>query len=95
MATAMQAVTINLPPGMGRTASYAWNGMRCHLFAAGGSHPDMVYCWDMMHEMCSSMVGGSAQNVLWQSGGVHEVRSGKVVGWAVHGMCSSRVGGAA
>jgi hypothetical protein len=32
------------------------SGQRSHLFAAGGSHPEMIYCWDLQYEMCSNMV---------------------------------------
>ncbi|KAL6745996.1 WD40-repeat-containing domain protein [Haematococcus lacustris] len=56
MATALQAVTIHLPPQQGRNTAFAWCRHKSHLFAAGGSHPDMIYCWDLMYEMCSNMI---------------------------------------
>ena len=57
MATALQAVTIHLPPAHGHATAYEWSPSRSLLFAAGGSHPEMVYCWDLHYEMCSNMVG--------------------------------------
>jgi hypothetical protein len=56
MATALQAVTIHLPPTHGHGTAFEWSAPRSLLFAAGGSHPEMVYCWDLHYEMCSNMV---------------------------------------
>ncbi len=56
MATALQAVTIHLPPAHGHATAYEWSASRSLLFAAGGSHPEMIYCWDLHYEMCSNMV---------------------------------------
>ncbi|GAX72618.1 hypothetical protein CEUSTIGMA_g74.t1 [Chlamydomonas eustigma] len=60
MATALQAVTIHLPPAHGHPTAYEWSQSRSLLFAAGGSHPEMVYCWDLHYEMCSNMIPMSA-----------------------------------
>jgi hypothetical protein len=57
MATALQAATIHLPPAPGHSTAFEWSAARSVLFAAGGSHPEMVYCWDLHYEMCSNMVG--------------------------------------
>ena len=56
-----QAVTIHLPPAHGHSTAYEWSSSRALLFAAGGSHPEMVYCWDLHYEMCSNMVRGSSR----------------------------------
>eukprot|EP00798_Chlamydomonas_sp_ICE-L_P024029 gene24029-9606_t len=60
MATALQAVTIHLPPAHGHPTAFEWSPLRSHLFAAGGSHPEMIYCWDLQYEMCSNMIPMSA-----------------------------------
>ncbi|KAG1677758.1 hypothetical protein FOA52_001070 [Chlamydomonas sp. UWO 241] len=56
LATALQAVTIHLPPTHGHGTAFKWSAPRSLLFAAGGSHPEMVYCWDLHYEMCSNMI---------------------------------------
>ena len=56
MATALQSTTINLPPQMGANATYAWSPAKSQLYAAGGCHADMIYCWDLQQEVCSSLV---------------------------------------
>ena len=56
MATALQAATIHLPPAHGHATAFEWSPQRSLLFAAGGSHPEMMYCWDLNYEMCSNMI---------------------------------------
>jgi WD40 repeat protein len=58
MATAFQAVPIHQPPmPCIRPAAYALAPSLAALYAAGGSHPDVVSRWDMVTEMSSHSIG--------------------------------------
>lgn len=59
IATAWQAVPLRQPPSPSPSpACFALGDAPYALYAAGGSHPDVLHRWDLLSEKCTHQVRG-------------------------------------